>query len=79
MIQAPTPAHRRVVATARQLQAQLDSPGPMRPGWWVTLSGLGGVLDRQFVTREAQIKPVINGWTVEPGDTITVVAGTSQF
>ena len=78
-MEAPTPAHRRIVDRARQLQTALDNPGPLRPGYWVTLSNADGILDRQFVTREAQIKPVIDGWTVGPGDTITVVVGHSQF
>ncbi len=79
-MEAPTAAHRRIVDQARQYQADLDAvPRRMVAGYWVTLTGEDGQLDRQFTQRLIEVKTIIAGWNVQPGDRIHVDIGTCEI
>lgn len=68
------------MSTLDKIDGFLDE-GKLVHGFWVTLSGRGGELDRQFVTGQKEIKKVLMDWTnsgFSDGDTIRIQRGKSE-
>lgn len=54
--------------------------GSFKRGYWITLYGTGGELDKEFTENRAGIKKIIIPWlrNIDDGDSISVDSGESE-